>query len=98
MASVRSLAGVSAGLVLLLVGLAVFSGDRPKETTNLTKPSVNGAVIDLQVKPASNAPQPLNFNLQGSQAVDQDAQGGLQKQQTDNALQPNAKIPNFQNN
>lgn len=48
-------------------------------------------VPDIEVKDSISSPEPLDYNIQGSVPGQQQAEGGLQKQQNVNNLQPNAK-------
>lgn len=86
---------VSLVLIILLVGSfgsSLTGNDQGDEAIAPVKSETTGT--RLQVRPPSGEAL-QSSHVQGAQKSQQQSRGGLQKSQTGESLQPNAKIPDF---
>lgn len=88
-------------VVALFMGALLIGSADDKSVQSSAKPTTNpNAQQTIEVKAPNNpdgTPQSTDYNLQGSSPEGQNAQGGLQKPQTADQLQPNAKIQDYEN-
>ncbi len=105
-ASILSSAKISRTLVAtvaiaVVIGAILIGGAEDKSIKSSAKPTINpNAQQTIEVKPPKSrtgAAEAAGYNLQGSSPDGQTARGGLQKPQTADQLQPNAKIDDFEN-